>query len=138
MSISNPQAWCSISKQRLKNLRNDWLLHRYLAKTTPTHEQLLADLQARLKRVSGAKNLLCIVAFEQDQIIDLCLSSLRLFLRNATVAVFDSPCLTLLGHSFNESKKMGPIHVSIVDQQPQMKSLQEQSLPRSIDDPSHD
>jgi hypothetical protein len=90
MSISNPQAWCSISKQRLKNLRNDWLLHRYLAKTTPTHEQLLADLQARLKRVSGAKNLLCIVAFEQDQIIDLCLSSLRLFLRNATVAVFDN------------------------------------------------
>jgi hypothetical protein len=77
-------------KQRLKNLRNDWLLSRYLAHETPDEGPFKASLRDSLGRLGGQKNLLCIVAFERAEVIDLCLSGLKLFLANAAIAVFDN------------------------------------------------
>jgi hypothetical protein len=77
-------------KQALKNHRNDWMLRQYLAKQTSGLGSFQERLLHRLEQLPESRYLLCIVAFERAEVIDLCLSSLRLHLQNAAVAVFDN------------------------------------------------
>jgi hypothetical protein len=90
--MSNPhdQPWWSSTKHRLKNIRNDWLLRRYLTHEVPDERPFKVALRGSLGQLNGPTNLLCIVAFERAEVIDLCLSGLELFLANAAVAVFDN------------------------------------------------
>jgi hypothetical protein len=90
MSSPHDQPWWSSTKHRLKNIRNDWMLHRYLAQQASDEKSFKAALRGSLGQLDGPKNLLCIVAFERPEAIDLCLSGLKLFLTNAAVAVFDN------------------------------------------------
>lgn len=90
MRNSQKHPWWLRFKQAAKNVRNDWTLKRYLRIPSDELSLLLENLGARLTQRSGPKNLLCIVAFEQPAVLDLCLSALRLHLRNAQVVVFDN------------------------------------------------
>ena len=77
-------------KQAAKNVRNDWNLQHYLRLPSDDLDLFLEKLDSRLSKRSGPRNLLCIVAFEQPAVLDLCLTALRLHLRNAQVVIFDN------------------------------------------------
>lgn len=90
MQRTHRKSWWHRFKQALKNHRNDWMLRRYLARQTSDLGAFQESLSHRLEQLPGPRYLLCIVAFERAEVIDLCLSSLRLHLQNAALAVFDN------------------------------------------------
>jgi hypothetical protein len=90
MKNSQRHPWWLRLKQAAKNVRNDWNLQHYLRLSSENLGLFLENLGSRLSERSGPRNLLCIVAFEQPAVLDLCLTALRLHIRNAQVVIFDN------------------------------------------------